>query len=123
MTLKDLADTLVAANKAGDIADLLAQHYAADCVSVEAVAMDGGARSVEGLEAIRGKHAWWEDNMEMLEGSVEGPFLHGEDRFAVVFKSKIKDRRDGSVSDFEEVAVYHAKGDKIVREEFFYTFP
>lgn len=122
MTLKELADTLVAANKAGDIAALLERHYAPDCVSVEAVAMDGGPRAVEGLDAIRGKHAWWEENMEMLEGSVGGPFLHGDDRFAVVFNSKIKDRRDGSVSDFEEVAVYHAKDGKIVREEFFYTF-
>lgn len=122
MTLKDLAETLIAANKSGEIAPLLDAHYAPDCVSVEAVPMGDAPRAVEGLDAIKGKHAWWNENMEMLDGTIDGPFLHGDDRFAVVFKSRIKDRRDGSVSDFEEVAVYHAANGKITREEFFYTF-
>ena len=60
--------------------------------------------------------------MEFLGGTIDGPFLHGDDRFAVVFKSQIKDKRDGSVSDFEEVAVYTATDGKISREEFYYTF-
>lgn len=122
MTLKELADAVVDANKSGTIAALLDAHYADTCLSVEAVPMGDGPRAVEGLDAIRGKHDWWNENMEMLGGTIEGPYLHGDDRFALVFKSQIKDRRDGSVSEFEEVAVYHVADEKIVREEFFYTF-
>lgn len=122
MTLRELADALIAANQTGETAALLDNHYAEDCVSVEAVPMGDNPPDVTGLDAIRGKHEWWEANNEVLESTVDGPYLHGDDRFAVIFTMKVKDKNDGSVSDFKEVAVYHAADGKICREEFFYTF-
>ncbi len=123
MALRDIADTLVAANRENKTADLLANHYAADAVSVEATSMDPSqSRTSEGLEAIRGKHAWWESAMTVHSAKVEGPFLHGEDRFAVIYEIDATEKESGRRNEMREVAIYHVKDDKIVREEFFYPF-
>lgn len=123
MDLMAIANALVQHNKAGTLSELLDTLYAEDCVSVEAFAMPGGdgSREAVGLDAIKGKHEWWDNTMEMLGGEMEGPFPHGDDRFAVIFKSQAKNKETGDVMNMEEVAVYHVKDGKIVREEFFYT--
>lgn len=122
MDLKDLANALVAANTSGNVADLLEQHYAEDIVSVEAVGMGDLGPETHGMEALKGKHAWWEANMETLSSEVSGPYLHGDDRFAVIFSSRIKDKNTGKIDEFTEVAIYHVAAGKIAREEFYYTF-
>lgn len=119
MTLKEIADELIAGcneNRARANLDVL---YAPDAVSVEATDM-GNGREARGLDAIRAKHDWWESEMEMLDGSIDGPMLHGEDRFAVIFAMKAREKASGKVSDMREVAIYHVADGKIVREEFFY---
>jgi hypothetical protein len=82
-----------------------------------------GAESAEtrGIEGIRGKHVWWEQAMEMHSGKVEGPFLHGDDRFAVIFEFDATERATGRRNQMREVAIYTVNpAGKIVREEFFY---
>jgi ketosteroid isomerase-like protein len=74
-----------------------------------------------GLAAIKGKHAWWQDNFEMHGGDVDGPFPHGDDRFAVIFEVDATMKATGQRSRMREVAVYHVKDGLIVREEFFYA--
>lgn len=124
MTLKELAQELVAANREKRVPGLLEAHYSPDCVSVEAVPMPGSdSRDAIGLEAIRAKHAWWESSMEVLEETIDGPFLHGDDRFAVLYRSTVRERSSGTQTAMEEVAVYHVADGKVVREEFFYTMP
>jgi hypothetical protein len=59
--------------------------------------------------------------MEFVSGTVEGPHLHGEDRFALIFKSVMREKASGNEIPMEEVAIYTVKDGKIVREEFFYT--
>lgn len=119
MSLKDIANELVAGCRAGTAHENLEKLYAADAVSVESVD-NGMGREAHGIDAIKGKHDWWDANFEVLGGSVSDPFPHGDDRFAVVFEMQAKSKESGDVSDMKEVAVYHVKGDKIVREEFFY---
>lgn len=119
MSIKELAETLVTACRSGQEADLLSNHYASDAVSVEPVDM-GNGREMAGLDAIRGKHAWWAENFEVHSAEVGGPFLHGEDRFAVTFSIDATEKASGKREQMQEVAVYHAKDGKIVREEFFY---
>lgn len=120
MTLKEIADELVSGCREGRELANLDRLYAPDAVSVEAADM-GQGREVQGLPAIRAKHDWWAGAVEMLGGEVYGPYLHGDDRFAVRFTMKTRDRASGAVTEGEEVAVYHVAGGKIVREEFFYT--
>ncbi|MGJ3232296.1 MAG: SnoaL-like domain-containing protein [Oceanicaulis sp.] len=119
-TLKSIADALVEANRTNALEALLEQYYAADCVSVEAAQMGEMPREAAGLDAIRGKHAWWNANMEMHGGEVDGPFLFEPDRFAVRFTMDVTDKTTGERSQGEEVALYTVKDGKIVREEFFY---
>ena len=121
MALKDIADALVAANRNQTEAQLLDEHYAQDAVSVEAAAQGDMPREAKGLDAIRAKHAWWNENMEMTGGSVSEPMLHGDDRFAVIYEASGREKATGETFEMKEIAVYHVADDKIVREEFFYS--
>ena len=119
MAVKDVADELVAGCREGRARANLQKLYAADAVSVEAADM-GNGRETHGLAGIDGKHQWWEDNHEMTGGTVQGPFMHGEDRFAVFFTAEGKTKADGKAFSMAEIGIYDVKDDKIVREEFYY---
>jgi ketosteroid isomerase-like protein len=121
MTLNEIAAELVAGCREGREAENLGKLYAEDAVSVEAADFSGMGREARGLDAIRAKHDWFAGAMEILEGTVSDPFPHGEDRFAVIFDMKGRDKATGEVSDMKEVAVYHVADGRIVREEFFYA--
>ncbi|WP_299042502.1 nuclear transport factor 2 family protein [uncultured Tateyamaria sp.] len=119
MTLQEIADKLVDGCRTNTAVGNLETLYAADAVSVEA--MDNGmGREAQGIPAIRGKHEWWESTFEMLDGSISDPMMHPDDRFAVIFELKAKNKETGEVTDMKEVALYTVAGGKIVREEFFY---
>lgn len=118
MTLIEIANELVAGCRENRTTENLPKLYATDAVSVEAADM-GNGRSMTGLAAIEGKHAWWNDNAEVHSASVDGPYLHGDDRFAVIFHLDVTMKGSGR-SHMDEVAVYHVAGGRIVREEFFY---
>lgn len=120
MALKDVAEALVRGCREGRERENLDRLYAPDAVSVEAADM-GRGRESRGLDAIRAKHDWWESAYEVKGGSVEGPFPHGEDRFAVIFDMQVAERGGGGEARaMKEIGVYHVAGDRIVREEFFY---
>ena len=119
-TMMATAEKLVGLCRAGRDAEALDTLYDPGCVSVEAT-RDAMALA-EGLEAIRGKHAWWAENFEMHGGTVEGPFPHGDDRFAVIFDMDVTEKASGSRSRMREVAVYTVNADgRVIREEFFYS--
>jgi ketosteroid isomerase-like protein len=119
MGLMEIAKELVAGCREGREVENLDKLYAVDAVSVEAADM-GNGREVTGVEAIKGKHAWWNDNHTVHGGSVDGPFPHGEDRFAVIFEMEATNKESGQRFQMKEVAIYHVADGKIVREEFFY---
>ncbi|MEL7090902.1 MAG: nuclear transport factor 2 family protein [Pseudomonadota bacterium] len=119
MSLMDVANALVDGCRNGKETANLEVLYAPDAVSVEA--MDHGeGREAVGMDALRGKHAWWDANFEVLSGDISDPFPHGDDRFAVIFELRTRHKQSGEESDMKEVAVYHVADGKIVREEFFY---
>ncbi|WP_338548453.1 nuclear transport factor 2 family protein [Roseovarius phycicola] len=123
MSLMDVANELVAGCRENREGANLDKLYAKDAVSVEAMEMPdtGMGREAQGLDAIKGKHEWWNNSMEMLEGTISDPMPHGDDKFAVIFKMKVKEKASGDVMDMEEVGVYTVKDSKITREEFFYS--
>ncbi|SIS70751.1 SnoaL-like domain-containing protein [Roseivivax lentus] len=124
MTLIEVANALVAGCREGRERENLETLYAEDAVSVEAMAMPGqDSAEIHGRDGIRGKHDWWDSAMEMHSAEIEGPYLHGDDRFAVCFKVDATDKASGERSLMEEVAIYHVKDGRIVREEFFYNMP
>lgn len=118
MTLKDIAEALVAGCKDGRELENLDKLYALDAVSVEPFDYSGQGRETRGLDGIKGKHAWWDANFEVHEASVEGPFLHGDDKFGVIFAIDATEKANGERMPMRELAIYHVADGKIVREEF-----
>lgn len=106
----------------GDDNRVIDQLYDPQIVSVEAMA-DPMPREQVGIEAIRAKQQWWYDNHEIHDFKATGPFPH-DDRFIVVFDIDVTAKAgpmDGQRMQMQEAALYTVKGDKIVREEFFYA--
>lgn len=120
MNLKEIAAELVAGCRENRAKANLDKLYSADAISVEAADMPGMGRKATGLDAIRGKHDWWEAATEVTGANVSDPFLHGDDRFAVIFEVQGRMKENDEAFDMREVAVYHVANGKIVREEFFY---
>jgi hypothetical protein len=120
--MKGTAERLVAHCRNGTEMQGLEELYDPAAVSVEAMPMPGtGSAEVSGVEGIKGKHQWWNANFTVNEQKVEGPFPHGDDRFAVIFEMDITNKESGERNRMREVAVYTVDGGgKIVREEFFY---
>ena len=122
-TLRKTADALVKHCREGTVRQCLADLYTDDAVSVEASpGPDGGDPVSKGKAAINGKHDWWEENFEVHGASADGPYLHGDDRFAVIFEMDTTHKASGQRSQMKEVGIYTTNADgKIVREEFYYT--
>ncbi|SLN11722.1 nuclear transport factor 2 family protein [Ruegeria meonggei] len=120
MNLREIADELVAGCRENRSKENLEKLYAVDAVSVEAQDFMDMGRETRGRDAIRGKHEWWESAHEVSGAKVNGPFPHGDDRFAVIFEVQGKVKESGESFDMREVGVYHVADGKIVREEFFY---
>lgn len=121
--LRATADRLVAGCRERREMQGLDALYAPDAVSVEAMAAPGGdSAEIRGVEAIKGKHVWWDENFEVHDQKVEGPYLHGADRFAVIFGLDTTNKATGERSQMQEVGIYTVDdAGKITREEFFYT--
>ncbi len=109
--------SLVQQHKDADALDTL---FARDAVSVEAAAMPNMPQEIRGIDAIKEKGKWWTDNHEVHSVNVEGPFPNG-DRFAVRFGYDITRKATGERIKMDEVGLYTVRGDRIVREEFFYA--
>ncbi len=120
--IKTTAQRLVACCRENRTMEGLDELYDADAVSVEAVAPPGAASAeTRGVEAIKGKHEWWDTNCTVHSASVEGPYLHGTDRFAVIFEMDATNKLDGRRNAMKEVGIYTVNdAAKIVREEFYY---
>jgi len=118
--LREIAEEVVARNNDGTTATLLETRYDPGCVSVESADMPGsGGREVKGLDAIRAKWDWWESSHEVHAATAEGPFLHGEDRFGVIFGIDVTEKASANRVQMRELGVYTVRDGRIVREEFF----
>lgn len=123
--LKSIAQDVVDANQDSSekVLGMIKDHYSDDIVSVEAAAGEdpsAGGPEHKGMEALMAKYAWWDENFEVHSSSAEGPFLHGEDRFGVIFEMDVTHKASGSRSQMKELGIYTVANGKIVREEFFY---
>ena len=118
--LMKIANTLVGYCREGKEAQGLNELYAENAVSAEAADMGNGAET-KGLEAIRGKHEWWNNAFEVHSAEGEGPFLHGQNSFGAVFSIDATNKETGERNKMTEMAFYTVESGKISREEFFYS--
>ncbi len=119
MTTLDVGNKLVALCREGKNAEAMKTLYDPNIVSVEAMAPPGGKPESTGIAACEEKGKMWREAHEIHAARAEGPFPNG-DRFAVFFSYDVTPRATGKRTTIQEVAVYAVKGDRIVREEFFY---
>ena len=95
-------------------------YYAENIVSVEGQGTEDLPTTLEGIEAIRAKHAWWFDNNEVHDTQAVGPFIgNREDVFALHYTMDITPK-GGERVQMSEVAIYTVKDGKIAREEYLY---
>jgi ketosteroid isomerase-like protein len=121
MNARDIGKKLVAYCNAGKNDESIEELYADDVVSIEAAAPPaGGDRVTNGKAGCKAKHDWWTANNEVHGASTEGPYPHGDDRFAVRFVYDFTNKPTGQRRKMDEIAVYTVAGGKIVREEFYY---
>jgi hypothetical protein len=122
MSALEIGQKLVALCKEGKNLEALNTLYSEDAESIEATGTEEMPAEMKGLDAIRQNNERWFANNELHGGEVKGPFPNG-DRFAVIFNYEVTAKAGpmaGQRFKLEEVGLYTAEGDKIVKEEFFY---
>ena len=72
-----------------------------------------------GKEAVKQKGEWWQANHEVHGGSVQGPYVNG-DQFALRFTFDITPKSTGQRVTMDEVGLYTVKNGKISEERFYY---
>lgn len=117
MTIADIAKPFTEALKAGDFAKA-ESFWADDVVSVEA--QEGPMRELRGREAVHGKGEWWVANHDVHSMETHGPFMNGDEQFALRFVMDVTPKQSGKRVSMDEVALYTVRDGKIVEERFFY---
>ena len=115
-----VAHELVDLCRAGKNRDAIEKLYSEKIVSIEPVGDDKTPAESTGIDAVRGKHTWWTENMVVHSADVSGPFI-GDDAFAVYFDYETTFKPTGQRSHMKEMAKYTVADGKIVKEEFFYA--
>lgn len=116
----EIGKKYVALVKEGRHEECLNELFAADAESVEAGGPPGMDRTAKGLDAIRGKSKWWNDNHIVHKADHLGPFPNG-DRFCVRFTYDVTNKPSGQRFVMDEIGLFTVSGGKITKEEFFYT--
>ncbi len=116
MNVTEVGRILVALSNADRTEEVLDNYYADNIVSVEPVGGDAG--TIEGIAAVRDKHAFWNRAHEIHRSIAEGPYIGPQpDQFMVKFSLDVTPQGAERLA-FEELGVYTVAHDKIVREEF-----
>jgi ketosteroid isomerase-like protein len=119
-SVASIAEELVTLCRAGKNLEAVEKFYAPTVVTVEAAAMPNMPAEMTGIQAVRDKHAWWDENNELHGTEVNGPYL-GRDQFAVQYTFDTTFKPTGRRQKMSEMALYTVKDGKIVHERFFYN--
>jgi len=116
MNTEEVATKLVELCRKGEWRKAL-DLYSNDIVSVEARDMENMPAEMRGIDQVRGKTDWWENNMEVHNAKVTGPFV-ARDTFVVQFDIDATEKASGKRMPLSEVGIYKVKDGKVAREEF-----
>ena len=121
MSAFEIGKQLVAFCKEGKNLESINTLYSENIESIEAwPPQQGGEQVTKGIEGVRGKNQWWAENHEVHSANVEGPWPHGNDRFAVRFSYDITNKPSGMRMQMDEIGLFTVADGKVVKEEFFY---
>jgi hypothetical protein len=119
-TTLEIAKKYVDFCKANEHHKLVETLFSPDIVSVEAGAPPGQSAEVKGIPAVLEKGKKWMESHEIHSAKCEGPWPHGH-QFIVRFTYDVTNKPSGQRFTMDEAALFTVKGDKIVKEEFFYS--
>ena len=117
MNTEEIANKLVELCRKGKFREAMESLYAKDIVSVEAHEMENMPAEMRGLDQVRGKTDWWEQNMEVHNAKIGGPFV-ARDKFVVQFDIDVTEKTSKKRMQMSEAGIYTVKDGKISREEF-----
>jgi ketosteroid isomerase-like protein len=118
-TTHEIANDFAALCKDGKFDEAGEKYWSADIVSIEAGSPESMDPVSRGIDAVRGKGAWWYDNHEIHSVEASGPYVNG-DQFVIRFKMDVTNKPSGQRIQMDEDALYTARDGKIVEERFFY---
>lgn len=121
MTTQQIGQKLVELCRQGKNFDAMDQLYDPQIVSVEAMSPPGQSPESKGVDACKKKGQMWQSMHEIHSAQVEGPFMHGTEKFAVYFSYDVTVKPSGKRHMMNEVGIYTTKNGKITREEFYYS--
>jgi ketosteroid isomerase-like protein len=116
MDTKELATGFVALIREGKFDDAITQYLADDVVSIEA---SEEMKEARGIDAVRAKGEWWDNNHEMHGFEASDPYVNG-DQFAIHMKMDATAKESGQRFQMEEIGLYTVRNGKIVEEKFLY---
>ena len=116
-TTEEVATKLVDYCRKGEWMKAVDDLYAQEIVSVEPHAMENMPAEMRGLDQVRGKTQWWEQNFEIHSSKVGGPFV-ARDTFVVQFDVDVTEKASKKRMQMSEVGIYTVKDGKAAREEF-----
>ena len=114
MDTREVAEAFTALLREGKDAGEAFWHE--DVSSIEPA---GDMRAVHGIEAVRGKGAWWYANHDVHGFEVEGPYVN-DDQFALHMRIDVTVKATGQRLQMVEVGLYTVQDAKVVEERFFY---
>src|SRR5262245_42765051 len=117
MNTEEVAKKVVELTRKQAFKEAIDTLYDKDIVSVEARTMDGSSPETRGIEGVRGKTEWFEQNMQVHSFKSSEPYV-AHDRFVVQYDADVTDKNSKNRIQLSEVGVYTVKNGKIVREEF-----
>jgi len=117
MNTEEVAKKVVELTRKQAFKEAIDTLYDKDIVSVEARTMDGSSPETRGIEGVRGKTEWFEQNMQVHSFKSSEPYV-AHDRVVVQYDADVTDNNSKKRMPLSEVGVYTVKDGKIVREEF-----
>jgi len=121
MTINEVARRLVELCNTDRAEQAVTELYSENIVSIEGADMPQMPARLEGLEALAAKGSWWEENHEVHETRVDGPYIGlRDDQFIARFEIDATFKPTGKRTSMRECALYTVKDGKIVQEEFLY---
>jgi ketosteroid isomerase-like protein len=117
MNTEEVATKLAEYCRNGKWMKAVDELYAKDIVSIEPHAMENMPAEMRGIDQVRGKTEWWENNFEVHSTKVGGPFVV-RDTFVVQFDVDATEKTSQKRIQMSEVGIYTVKDGKVTREEF-----
>ena len=121
MTTLEIGTRLVELCAKNENKKAVEELYADDIVSTEAFSYGGRPRVTTGKAAVLKNHDHWFGDVIIHSNKVLGPYLHGDDEFAVFYEMDVTMKSANQRMLLKEVGLYTVAGGKVKTDRFFNT--